>query len=199
MAGGVIRPQATTKAKAHGTQSRRWVINGETGLYLDRTQVGWGVFAAKSFAAGEHILTFAGPEISLRQTLELGRWSMYPIQIGEDRYIDCRPPAAFLNHSCEPNGAVKDTVRLVAGRAIQPGEEITMDYSTTMSGDCETGMTCLCGSPRCRKVITNFEDLPVGVREDYLKRRIVSGFIAARRAAKSIGPGARLRRKRQVR
>lgn len=69
-----------------------WLINGVSGLYLDRSQTGWGLFAGKRFSQGEPILNFSGPELSLQETLSLGAWSMYPVQIGLDRYVDCGPP-----------------------------------------------------------------------------------------------------------
>lgn len=69
-----------------------WLINGVSGLYLDRTETGWGLFAGKRFAAGEPVLNFTGPVLSLRETLSLGAWSMYPVQIGPDRYVDCAAP-----------------------------------------------------------------------------------------------------------
>jgi len=41
---------------------------------------------------------------------------------------------------------------IVAMRTIRPGEEITIDYSTT-SKDPLWKMRCLCGQPTCRKLI----------------------------------------------
>lgn len=157
-----------------------WVINGVTGLYLDRTATGWGLFAAKPLASGEHILRFTGPVLSLAETLALGAWSMYPVQVGPDRFVECDSPGAFLNHSCDPNCAIRDTVALVAHRDIVPGEQITMDYSTCMSGDPEAGMACLCGATNCRGVIGNFEDLPSSLQLKYLQLQMVSDFIASR-------------------
>jgi hypothetical protein len=104
---------------------------------------------------------------------------MYPLQIGIDRFIDCGPPGAFLNHSCDANCGIRDTVRLVARRPIARGEQITMDYSTSMTVDPEAGMPCRCGSPHCRAVIANFEDLPRPIQNAYLSEGIVSEFIAA--------------------
>lgn len=164
--------------------SRDWVINGVAGLYLDRTPTGWGLFAAKPYTNGEHVLTFTGPVLSLAETLGLGAWSMYPVQTGINCYVDCGPPGAFLNHSCRPNCVVRNLVNLVASVPIAQGDQITMDYSTTMSGDPEAGMPCLCGAPNCRSVISNFEDLPGSLREKYLRFQMVSEFIASRYSQK---------------
>ena len=48
-----VEPEASSKTG--------WVINGVTGLYLDRTSTGWGLFAAKSFACGEQVLRLRRP------------------------------------------------------------------------------------------------------------------------------------------
>jgi len=168
---------ATLLHRAEALARGGWEINGATGLYLDRTPTGWGVFAAKPFGAGEHILTFSGPELTLSETLALGAWSMYPVQIGADQFVDCAPPGAFMNHSCDPNAGIRDSVRLVARRLIRPGEQIMMDYSTCMSGDPEAGMPCRCGSESCRRVIGNFEDLSEPVQRAYLENADVAEFI----------------------
>lgn len=163
---------AETNATLHG-----WIINGEAGLCLQPTRVGWGLFAARSFAVGEHVLTFTGPILTQAETLALGDWSMYPVQIDHDRYVHCGPPGAFVNHQCEASCGLRDSVRLVALRALNTGDEITMDYSCSMSGDPET-MPCQCGGPKCRKMIGNFENLPESLRREYLHRGVVSDFIA---------------------
>jgi len=160
-------PPAASGADAVISQ---WVINGVSGMYLDRTATGWGLFTARPAAAGEHLITFAGREISLAETLALGAWSMYPVQIGEGTYLDCDPPTAFLNHHCEPTAVIRGATHLVARRALRPRTEITMDYSACMSGDPEAGMVCQCGAARCRGTIGNFEDLPESIQRQYLKR-----------------------------
>jgi hypothetical protein len=160
--------------------SREWVINGVPGLYLDRTPTGWGLFAAKPFTKGQQVLTFSGLELSLADTLALGAWSMYPVQVGLNRYVDCEPPGAFLNHSCTPNCAIRNSVNLVACVPIAQGDQITMDYSTSMSADPEAGIACLCGSANCRGLIGNFEDLPLSLQQEYLRLQMVSEFIAVR-------------------
>jgi hypothetical protein len=62
-------------------------------------------------------------------------------------------PARFGNHSCDPNLELSGPTTLVARRAIAPGEEVTVDYST-MSDTTGWSMSCSCGAPRCRGVIT---------------------------------------------
>lgn len=65
-----------------------------------------------------------------------------------------RAPFRYLNHSCEPNGAVTRVERtrrrpllsLDAIRDIAAGEEVTIDYGFS----AEDAFPCACGSARCR-------------------------------------------------
>jgi hypothetical protein len=62
------------------------------------------------------------------------------------------PVMLFLNHSCEPNVGFAGNIVLVAMRAIAAGEELTTDYA--LFDDSEEAMTCRCGTPSCRGVIS---------------------------------------------
>lgn len=67
-------------------------------------------------------------------------------------------------------------VTLVAIRPIASGEEITWDYSTTMSED-DWEMDCNCGAPSCRKRIRDFKYLPPKLREHYQVLGIVPEYV----------------------
>lgn len=86
----------------------------------------------------------------------------YTMQI-EERFIlassDIVPEDTdFFNHSCDPNSGFKGQIFLVAMRNIEAGEEITFDYAMTVSESVGSDMVfrldCRCGSPFCRKTIT---------------------------------------------
>jgi hypothetical protein len=86
----------------------------------------------------------------------------YTMQI-EERFILTSPHAIpedtdYFNHSCDPNSGFKGQIFLVALRDIKAGEEITFDYGMTVSesvgSDMVFTMDCMCGSPHCRKKIT---------------------------------------------
>src|ERR1035441_1813888 len=62
--------------------------------------------------------------------------------------------------------------RLPALRDIQTGEEICYDYSTTMDEKSFT-MHCRCGAPGCRRVVTDFSELPAAVQDFYISRGLV--------------------------
>jgi len=59
-------------------------------------------------------------------------------------------PMRYTNHSCQPNARLcirQGRVEFYALRAIEPGEEITVDYGETHH---EGRLPCRCGAPGCR-------------------------------------------------
>ena len=76
------------------------------------------------------------------------------IQIGINQFLGPSGKADdFVNHSCEPNSGIvfkSERIFLVAIKDIEPDEEITWDYCTTIF---QTGwsMLCDCREPACRK------------------------------------------------
>jgi len=62
-------------------------------------------------------------------------------------------PLARGNHSCDPNLWLRDAVTVVARRAIEPGEEATLDYAL-MTVDPTWSMDCRCRTAACRHLIT---------------------------------------------
>jgi SET domain-containing protein len=57
-----------------------------------------------------------------------------------------------LNHSCDPNLGWAGDTALVARRDIAAGEELTVDYSTTVA-DPAFVLVCHCETYRCRQVV----------------------------------------------
>jgi SET domain-containing protein len=56
----------------------------------------------------------------------------------------------YINHSCTPNSFLQTFGRrllVLALRDIRPGEEITVDYVSSMHSDQKR---CTCGAPNCR-------------------------------------------------
>jgi SET domain-containing protein len=82
----------------------------------------------------------------------------YGFQCGVDRYSLPEGLSREMNHSCDPNTWWSGSTMLVARREIQPGDEVTYDYSTAdVARSFE--MECSCGSPRCRGTISNLDHL----------------------------------------
>jgi SET domain-containing protein len=123
---------------------------------------GRGVFTREAIARGQRILTFQGwvlPTSALSDDL-------VAMQIGPELWL-CSDGSLLddhVNHSCEPNGGFLDGEPvLYALRAIEAGEEISWDYSTSIS---EPGwsMDCRCGSRYCRGVIRPWGELSAADR-----------------------------------
>jgi len=59
----------------------------------------------------------------------------------------------YINHSCAPNAFMQilyDHILFIALRDIEPGEEITIDYESTLHSDDKR---CICGARTCRGTI----------------------------------------------
>ncbi|HEY0003366.1 MAG TPA: SET domain-containing protein-lysine N-methyltransferase [Pyrinomonadaceae bacterium] len=133
---------------------------------------GRGLFASEPFKRGE-IVCIKGGYIFDRERLREVYASLGPaeIQIAEDLFIgplDARERDGgmiFSNHSCEPNIGVQGQIVFVAMRQIEAGEELTHDWA--MTDDDSYEMKCLCGTPRCRKVITGQDWRRKDLQEKY--------------------------------
>ncbi len=65
-----------------------------------------------------------------------------------------------INHSCDPNCVMRELNKLTAIRDIQPGEELNIDYGTTVAGKGYPIIEdCKCGSESCRHTITSHDYL----------------------------------------
>ncbi len=149
---------------------------------------GKGLVAIKKIYKGEVVLDFAnGPFqfISTEEAKRLYRDGLnYMLQVDDDLYLatvrrEDIVDGDFLNHSCDPNCGIRFTLRIVAMRDIESGEEITFDYAMSESEYGFFEMRCNCGSKRCRKVITGNDwrqkDLQRRYRgffSEYLQKRI---------------------------
>lgn len=125
----------------------------------DSATHGMGVFTRARIEAGERILACGGKRVKAADVPPDAR----AIQVDVDEYLVEIPGEPvfddYFNHSCEPNvGFVDGTPTAYALRAIEPGEELTFDYSTAMN---EPGweLPCRCGTKSCRGVIRSHCDL----------------------------------------
>jgi hypothetical protein len=134
------------------------------GIQVGPSRHGLGVFAARSFTTGEYI----GP-IQGQIVVDPDYGSEYGIDIGDaDRTLEPAAPFRFLNHSCQPNGALvvcdeqdeegtplDPSVWLEILSEIAPGEALTIDYSWP----AVAAIPCQCGTANCRGWIVAPEDL----------------------------------------
>lgn len=139
-------------------------------------ELGKGIFAIQNLEANEVIAFVTGKLMSREAIDALGRLGENSYQVDFRTYVYPTTPAMYLNHSCEPNAGLDSDLRLIALRDIAVGEEIRYDYSTSMMERSWT-MECKCGSPKCRGVVDDFDRLPKKIRNFYLDREVVQGFI----------------------
>lgn len=142
---------------------------------------GRGTFTEEPIAAGEFIVRFTGPLLRYAETTR----DTLALQIGPDLYIGASGgPDDFINHSCDPNAGIRiegTTAELFAIRGIAAGEEILFDYSTIFDEDDFT-MTCLCGSPGCRKLIADGKYLPEEVWRKYAGLGVIPEYVRQSRS-----------------
>lgn len=128
---------------------------------------GAGLFALRSFAAGDAILAIDG-------RMQAGP-TRFSIQLDVDAHIEAdaalpdaemrtRHPWRFLNHACDPNAGIAGRT-LVALRNIEAGDQLTFDYTTT-EADMAEPFDCRCGSGSCIGRVRGFAHL-----SDELKRQ----------------------------
>ncbi len=145
---------------------------------------GTGLFARAALAAGEWVV-MKGGHVMDRATRDRVDALLGPadIQVGDDLFIGPLTAAEregsmmHLNHSCDPNVAIRGQIVFAALRAIAAGEELAFDYAT--GDDDDWVMDCRCGSAACRGTITGQDwrkpevrRLRAGQFADYLERRI---------------------------
>ena len=176
-------PAALTVAAAQRMlDERTW---SHPGTAVRREQGGLCVIAVRAFAAGETIysadvLTLPDAEHEFgahvlvdgkAERIELG--PQHTVRFDGTRWIDV--PGCLLNHACEPttasvfsqpdgpDGALRyDQIALVA---LQPGDELTCDYTRFDWGDDGLAFACACASPDCHGWIDGFGGLPRSVQE----------------------------------
>jgi len=159
-------------------------------LFVQKSSInGKGLFILEGAKEGEFIHYVEGKrvrKIPLNKTdgqIEMRNW----YGISKSVWID--PEGTdfdFLNHSCEPNAAIKGTKSLVALRDIKAGGELTIDYSIT-DPDPLWEMKCACGASNCRKLIRSIESVPTDVFKKhfpniprYFQKRYIRHYIKSK-------------------
>jgi len=154
----------------------------------DSSIEGRGVFATALIRQGESICLMKGEPVSIAELdkrFKTGDERLTdPLQINITTYLDLDEPYVLINHSCEPNSAIRGENDLFAIKDICVGEEITFDYSLTEWPDDtdwldydEWSFNCNCGSKFCRKVIKKFDLLPFFLQTKVVQEGRVQDFI----------------------
>ena len=147
---------------------------------------GRGVFAKEKIFKGGIVFDFSKGNGKMISNSEMDKLCAegrdYGIQIGEDLFFAATENSEmeagdYLNHSCDANLGIRDSLKMIAMRDIEPGEEVAFDYAMSESSNYQ--MLCRCGAPACRQTITG-EDWKIkelrqkyrGYFSDYLTRKI---------------------------
>jgi SET domain-containing protein len=128
------------------------------GLTIKKSSIeGKGCFATVAFKHRRKIAEYTGEKITnaeanrraSRRKLRIcainERWSLDGSRGGNGTH--------YINHSCEPNAFMQilyGHILFIALRDIQAGEEITIDYESTLHSDTKR---CVCGATTCRGTI----------------------------------------------
>ncbi len=115
---------------------------------------GFGVFAAEPVAPRLKIGEIRGESITVAEARRRaeGQERIMIVEVSHRRAIDASrstDPMRFTNHSCQPNARLsvrQGRIEFFALRAIEPGEEITVDYGETHH---EGRLACRCGAAGC--------------------------------------------------
>ena len=137
---------------------------------------GCGIFARADIRKDERLAILGGKIMLIDEMYQIPEnMQRFTMQI-EERFV-LGPASAipedtdFFNHSCDPNSGFRGQVFLVAMRDIKAGEEVTFDYGMTVSesagSDMVFKMDCACGSPNCRKTITEQDWMLPGLQVRY--------------------------------
>jgi cyanophycin synthetase len=134
------------------------------GIEIRQNHLGNAVYASRPFAPGELILRTWGPTTHER--------SKFTMQIDQDLHLIPPVPLRYLNHSCAPSCGVVirsnvAEITLHALRALEPGEELTLDYETFETEFATLTGPCLCGTSVCRGRLVGYANLPPALRERY--------------------------------
>jgi SET domain-containing protein len=132
------------------------------GLSIKKSLIeGNGCFSVTHFKARRKIAEYRGEKIkdaeanrrARRRKLRIcaidSRWSLDGSRGGNGTH--------YINHSCEPNAYMKilyGHILFIALRDIEPDEEITIDYESTLHSNKKR---CICGAPSCRGTINRIE------------------------------------------
>lgn len=133
---------------------------------------GMGLVAKKKIAQGEVVVRWGG-ELMPQEDYDPSRyrpksWARYDAtRVFATRISEPVTIIEYINHSCDPNTWMADSVTKIARRDIAAGEEITTDFALWSDDDYAYTSTCLCGTSLCRSLVTGKDWQRVDLQERY--------------------------------
>ncbi len=140
------------------------MASSHPGIQIRKTPVGKGVFATRQYRKNQVVGQMTG-EIITGDDYDPD----YVVDLGKAGVLEPAAPFRFLNHCCQPNAALieyepeageRPTMWVEVLRAIQPGDQITIDYGWP----ADSAIQCLCGAKRCRGWVVAESELPKVLR-----------------------------------
>jgi SET domain-containing protein len=135
---------------------------------------GSGAFALAPIPAKTKIVEYIGEQLNDAQVEErygaemLDNPHTFLFWVRDDLYVDAAVngnDARFINHSCDPNCEVEiedDRIFIYSLRDIEPGEELTYDYSLDVeekpTPELCAVFACRCGAANCRGTMLELEE-----------------------------------------
>jgi uncharacterized protein len=118
----------------------------------------WGVFAEEKIPPRRKVIEYTGEKIARREVKRRSalRQLVYLFELNSYWCIDGAvggSGAEYVNHCCDPNltsSIMKGHILYFSRRAIEPGEELTLDYRF---GANVERVNCYCGVIACRGTI----------------------------------------------
>ncbi|MDX2150871.1 MAG: SET domain-containing protein-lysine N-methyltransferase [Bryobacteraceae bacterium] len=117
----------------------------------------WGIYAAEFIPPRRKIIEYTGERISRKETKRRAEGPLnYLFSLDNYWTLDGSvggSGAQYINHCCDPNcyaWIFKGHILYMSARAIQPGEELTIDYRFAKD---VPKVPCKCGSRLCRGTI----------------------------------------------
>ncbi len=123
-----------------------------------------GVYALERIPPRRKVIEYTGERIGRREAKRRGNSHLtYLFTLDSYWTVDGAvggSGAEIINHSCEPNLRAcifKGHILYISKRAIEPGEELTVDY---LFSDEIEDVACRCRSARCRGTINLKKSAP---------------------------------------
>ncbi len=102
------------------------------------------------------------------------------VQIGPKKYLGLSGGIDDkIRHSCNPTtylNMIGDKAILYSIHDIKPNIEITYDLSVSLLNN-NLHLPCYCESLNCRKIITDFQALPIHIKDKYFNLNIIPIYI----------------------
>ncbi|XP_067626890.1 histone-lysine N-methyltransferase trr isoform X2 [Eurosta solidaginis] len=167
IAGEIACPYSKQFVHSKSSQYKKMKQEWRNNVYLARSKIqGLGLYAARDIEKHTMIIEYIGEVIRTEvseireKQYEAKNRGIYMFRLDEDRVVDATLSgglARYINHACNPN-CVTETVdvdrelRIIifAKRRINRGEELSYDYKFDIEDDANK-ISCMCGSPNCRK------------------------------------------------